>query len=200
MPSAWGSVRWLWGQPALRGMLLLAVALVAADSAWFGLLVLYTTQVLQLPAATYGVLVAAGAAGGLLGALMTDRATRWLGRGRVFVGSVVLAAVTQIVLGLTASAALTVVLLALSSAAFAAYNVVSTSVRQQLVPSSLLGRVTGAYRTCTMSAAAIGALGGGLLAAALDITAPFLVGGVLLLAVLAFSRPLLGDLDASTSS
>ena len=118
-------------------MLLLAVALVAADSAWFGLLVLYTTQVLQLPAATYGVLVAAGAAGGLLGALMTDRATRWLGRGRVFVGSVVLAAVTQIVLGLTASAALTVVLLALSSAAFAAYNVVSTSVRQQLVPSSL---------------------------------------------------------------
>ena len=200
VPSAWGSVRWLWGQPALRGMLLLAVALVAADSAWFGLLVLYTTQVLQLPAATYGVLVAAGAAGGLLGALMTDRATQWLGRGRVFVGSVVLAAVTQIVLGLTASAALTVVLLALSSAAFAAYNVVSTSVRQQLVPSSLLGRVTGAYRTCTMSAAAIGAAGGGLLAAALDITAPFLVGGVLLLAVLAFSRPLLGDLDASTSS
>ena len=187
VPSAWGSVRWLWGQPALRGMLLLAVALVAADSAWFGLLVLYTTQVLQLPAATYGVLVAAGAAGGLLGALMTDRATRWLGRGRVFVGSVVLAAVTQIVLGLTASAALTVVLLALSSAAFAAYNVVSTSVRQQLVPSSLLGRVTGAYRTCTMSAAAIGAAGGGLLAAALDITAPFLVGGVLLLAVLAVS-------------
>jgi MFS family permease len=187
VPSAWGSVRWLWAQPALRGMLLLAVALVAADSAWFGLLVLYTTQVLQLPAAAYGVLVAAGAAGGLLGALMTDRATRWLGRGRVFVGSVVLAAVTQIVLGLTASAALTVGLLALSSAAFAAYNVVSTSVRQQLVPSSLLGRVTGAYRTCTMSAAAIGAAGGGLLAAALDITAPFLVGGVLLLAVLAVS-------------
>ena len=109
---------------------------------------------------------------------MTDRATRWLGRGRVFVGSVVLAAVTQIVLGLDSVGSLDGSLArGASSAAFAAYNVVSTSVRQQLVPSSLLGRVTGAYRTCTMSAAAIGAAGGGSLAAALDITAPFLVGG-----------------------
>jgi MFS family permease len=185
VPSALASVRWLWAQPALRGMLILAVALVAADSAWFGLLVLYTTQVLQLPAAVYGILVAVGAAGGLLGAVLTDRAARRLGQGRVFVGSVVLAAVTQIVLGLTASVGLAAVLLAISSAAFAAYNVVSTSVRQLLVPGALLGRVTGAYRTCTMSAAALGAAGGGILAAALGIRAPFLIGGVLLLAVLA---------------
>jgi MFS family permease len=183
--SALASVRWLWAQPALRGMLILAVALVAADSAWFGLLVLYTTQVLQLPAAAYGILVAVGAAGGLLGAVLTDQATRRLGQGRVFVGSVVLAAVTQIVLGITASVGLAVVLLAISSAAFAAYNVVSTSVRQLLVPGALLGRVTGAYRTCTMSAAALGAAGGGILAAAFGIRAPFLIGGVLLLAVLA---------------
>jgi MFS family permease len=187
VPSALSSVRWLWAQPALRGMLILAVVLVAADSAWFGLLVLYTTQVLQLPAAVYGILVAAGAAGGLLGAVLTDRATRRLGRGRVFVGSVVLAAVTQIVLGVAGSVALAVVLLAISSAAFAAYNVVSTSVRQVLVPGALLGRVTGAYRTCTMSAAALGAAGGGILAAAVGIRAPFLIGGVLLLATLAVS-------------
>ena len=198
VPSALASVRWLWAQPALRGMLVLAVALVAADSAWFGLLVLYTTQVLQLPPAVYGILVAAGAAGGLLGAVLTDRATRRLGTGRVFVGSVVLAAVTQIVLGLTASVALAVLLLAISSGAFAAYNVVSTSVRQRLVPSALLGRVTGAYRTCTMSAAALGAAGGGILAGALGIRAPFLVGGVLLLVVLAvvtFRHPPLPGLD-----
>ncbi len=180
-----GSIRMLWAQPALRWLLVLAVALVAADSAWFGLLVLYTTQVLQLPAAGYGVLVAAGAAGGLLGAMVIDRATNRWGRGRVLVASVILAALTQVVLGLTASVALAVVLLGLSSAAFAAYNVISTSLRQILVPSQVLGRVTGAYRTCTMSAAALGAAGGGLIAAVLGIRAPFLIGGVALLVVLA---------------
>jgi MFS family permease len=187
VPTALASVRWLWGHATLRGMLVLAVALVAADSAWFGLLVLYTTQVLHLPAAGYGFLVAAGAAGGLLGAIVTDRAVRRLGRGRVFVGSILLAAVTQLVLGVTASVALAVILLALSSAAFATHNVVSTSLRQLLVPASLLGRVTGAYRTCTMSAAALGAAGGGLVAGALGIRAPFLLGGLLLLAALALS-------------
>ena len=137
VPSALASVRWLWACfSALRGMLILAVALVAADSAWFGLvLVLYTTQVLQLPAAVYGILVAVGAAGGLL-ELSTDWATRRLGQGRVFVGSVVLAADADRprsdgVRGLA-------VVWSLSSAAFAAYNVVSTSVRQLLVPGALL--------------------------------------------------------------
>jgi MFS family permease len=185
--GALASVRWLWAQPALRVMLLLSVVLVAADSAWFGLLVLYTTQVLDLPAATYGILVAVGALGGLLGAAATERVTRRFGRGPVFVASVFIAALTQIVLGLTASTTLATVLLALSSAAFAAYNVIGASLRQILVPSHLLGRVTGAYRTCTMSAAALGAAGGGLAAAAMGIRAPFLVGGAVLFIALALS-------------
>ena len=165
---------------------------MAADSAWFALLVLYTRDVLDLPAAAYGALLAAGAAGGLAGGLTAARLTARSGPARVLLGAGAVAAGTQGVLGVTTAPLLAGALLAVSSGAFAVWNVASTTVRQRLVPARLLGRVIGAFRTCTMSSAAVGAAAGGAAAAAFDVRTPFLAGGaVLLAALLLAARPLL---------
>jgi MFS family permease len=198
-PSAGGvaagvadGVRWLVRNPPMRTVLLLGVAVVAADSAWFAILVVYTVEVLGLPGPAFGVLLAAGAAGGVAGGLVVDRVVRRLGPAPVLLLSALTAAGTQLALGLTATPVAAALLLGASSLAFAAWNVTSATVRQRLVPGELLGRVVGAFRTCTMSAAAGGAALGGVAAATLGIRAPFVVGSLALLVVLAvLARPVL---------
>jgi predicted MFS family arabinose efflux permease len=56
--------------------------------------------------------------------------------------------------------------------------VITTSLRQRLVPGRLLGRVEGTYNLFRMGATAIGAILGGLLAHAFGITAPFWFAGL----------------------
>ena len=60
------------------------------------------------------------------------------------------------------------------------------TLRQQLVPAGLLGRVTSASRLVRFGAIPLGALAGGLVAHALGLRAVYLLAGIVLgLAVLA---------------
>ena len=187
-----GGLTWLRASAPMRVVLITCVVLVITDSAWSSLLVIYTIDVLGLPAAAYGMLLAAGAGGGLLGGLAAAGITARMGPGRVLLGAGAVAAGAQLLLGVTAVPLLAAVLLAASSGAFAVWNVASVTVSQRLVPPHLLGRVMGAFRTCTMSAAALGAAAGGAAAAGFGVRAPFLAGGaVLVAALLLAARPLL---------
>jgi MFS family permease len=60
------------------------------------------------------------------------------------------------------------------------YNVIFGSLRQQLIPDRLLGRVNSAYSLCTYGAVPLGALLGGALADRFGLPAPFLVAGILI--------------------
>jgi MFS family permease len=185
-------LRWLFRHPGMRAVLVLGMAVVAADSAWFAILVLYTSQVLGLPGPAYGVLLAAGAAGGIVGGLVAGRLAHRRGPAPVLLLTGLVVAATQLALGLIAVPAAAALLLGASSLAFAVWNATSMTVRQRLVPAQLLGRVVGAFRTCTMSAAAAGAALGGVAAAEFGIRAPFVAGAAGLLVVLVLmARPLL---------
>jgi hypothetical protein len=58
------------------------------------------------------------------------------------------------------------------------WNVLSMSLRQQLIPESLFGRVQGAWRMVVYGAMPLGALLGGVVASSFGLTAPFLVAGL----------------------
>ena len=70
------------------------------------------------------------------------------------------------------------------------WNVVTVSLRQQIVPSRLLGRVNSVYRMLGWGLMPLGALAGGFVAQAAGLRAPYVVGGILcglsLLAALPF--------------
>lgn len=114
---------------------------------------LYVTTVLHLPAAGYGLLLAAGAAlaAGLPAAGFVVPPPPWAA----------------------------FVLLAVSSGGFAVWNVVALSARQRAAPAELLGRVTSANCVLVYGGATVGALGGGWLAGALSLRAPFAAGALL---------------------
>lgn len=176
-------VRWLRGDRPIRHLTVAAGVVSAADAAWFAVLVLYVVRILHQPAATYGVLLAVGAIGGVAAGAASARITRRVGPVPALVATVVVLAATQLGLGLTANVVVTGVLLAFSSGAFAVFNVVAVTMRQRVVPPELLGRVGAIYRTVGRGAEAVGAVAGGVLATVAGLRAPMLLGAVPLLAV-----------------
>lgn len=70
-----------------------------------------------------------------------------------------------------------VLVVLVTSGAFAVFNVAAVSLRQRVVPEHLLGRVTATSRTLALGDAGLGALIGG--ARRGGATAPFLFSGVI---------------------
>ena len=59
------------------------------------------------------------------------------------------------------------------------WNVVTVSLRQQVVPAHLLGRVNSVYRMLGWGLMPVGALAGGFVAHAAGLRAPYVVAGLL---------------------
>lgn len=171
-----GGVRWLrrnrsfWPVPAT------SVVLAVTDSAWFTLLVLYVHDVLHLPFAWYGILLAVGAVGGLAGGFFAATLTRKVGAKSTTLVCLGLTAAGQLALGTTSSVFATAVVMATSSMAFAIWTVQVRTTIQRAAPAQLLGRVISINRVLITAGSLIGASLGGVAASGLGLHAPFLLG------------------------
>jgi MFS family permease len=165
--------------------LLLVVNLVGTGVV--AILVLYVLQVLELPEAGFGWLVATYAVGGVLGALAAPRLSRRLATFVSLTIASTLMGVGIAAMGLWTAVAPVFVTVVLIGFGGAWWNVVTISLRQRLVPRELLGRVTAVYRMVAFAAAPLGALLAGWLAHRTDLRTPYVALGVLqLLATIAF--------------
>ena len=95
-------------------------------------------------------------------------------------------------LGLAPDPAVAALMLAGQGFAVTMWNVVTVSLRQQIVPAHLLGRVNSVYRMLGWGLMPVGALTGGFVAHAAGLRAPYIVAGLLcglsLLAAVPFLR------------
>jgi len=175
-------LRWLAGHRTLRTLTAVSAAVAAADSAWFAILVLYAEKRLGTGALGFGILLAVGAVGGLLGSFVADRLVAGERHRAVITWSLAITAGIPVLLAVTSRWWAAVLVIVVTSGSFAVLNVTATSLRQRTVPPDLLGRVVAASRTATLGAAALGALLGGALATAVGIEAPFVLSGVVAVA------------------
>jgi MFS family permease len=174
---------WLWRHRLLRGLCCMHTTWNFVDSAVYGVLVLYAQDVLDLDARGYGLVVATAASGGLFGSLLTGRLVDRTGPGPAGVGAVMVAAACATMLTLTTSILLAGLAFALFGAAEAVWYVVTSSLRQSLVPAHLRGRVMSSYRLATFGVVPAGAALGGLLASVHGLRAPFLLEAVAMLLI-----------------
>lgn len=168
-------VRWLRDHTLLRT---LAIALGISnllEQAMFSILVLYALEELDLSEAGYGLLLAAGAVGALLGSLIAPWLGRRLGSGRALTAAMATWGMAALVPAVWADAGAVAVAFAFSGLGGMVWNVVTVSLRQAIVPEQLLGRVNSAYRLLGWGTMPIGAALGGLLADAFGLRAPFYV-------------------------
>ena len=169
---------WLRRHSAIRDVTIAVGVIAAMDAAWIAVLVLYVIQSLHQRPGTYGLLLAIGAAGGIAAGGLGPPVTRRLGPWRSLLIAGLAMAATQAVLGLTANVIIAAAMLAASSAAWVVFDMAAVTMRQRQVPDNLLGRITSLCRTVFQGSEALGALGGGLIAASAGIRATMLIGAI----------------------
>jgi predicted MFS family arabinose efflux permease len=166
-------VRWLWRNRLLR-ILALAIGLMNVTlMATASILVLYAKERLGLGPAGYGLLFSSMAVGGIAASLVVERIVGWLGPATTMRVGLLIEASTHLVLALARSPLVVGAILALFGFHAITWNVTSISLRQELVPERLLGRVNSAYAVFSSGGTALGAVVGGLLARRFGLTAPF---------------------------
>lgn len=174
-------LRWLAAHPTLRALTLVVGAVAAADSAWFTIFVLYVQDRLGLGAVGFGWLLATGAAGGVLGSFVADRLIAGRRHRAVLGWSIAITAGVPLLLLALSHLWAAVVVVVVTSGGFAVLNTAAVSLRHRIVPEGLVGRVTAAGRTVSFGAAGAGAVAGGAMASAGELTTPFLFSGVIAL-------------------
>jgi MFS family permease len=190
--SAWyrqftDGFRYIVGNPMLRTLWIISVAIALCFSAATATMVLYVLNRLGLPEAWYGAFILAGAVGSLCAAALADRLKVRFGAGPVMAVAQTLSLASLVLMGAVPVLGVVAFGYLLSAGGTTAWNILVMSLRQAAIPSRLLGRVHGTWRTLLWGTMPLGSLLGGLLGR-IDLRAPFLVAGGLatLIALLSF--------------
>lgn len=187
-------LRWLFRHRFLRTLALAIGVMNLTLTAAFSIMVLYAQERLGLGPVGYGLLLSSLAVGGIAGSVVAERIVGWLGQGTPLRVGLLIEATTHLVIALATDVFVVGAILALFGFHGIVWGVVSTSLRQQLIPSRLIGRVNSVYLLFSSGSVSLGALLGGMIARGFGLTAPFWFAssGIVLLTLLvwpAFSDP-----------
>lgn len=163
-----GGLHMVLGQPLLR-----ALAGTMATFTFFGnfigtLYTIYLLRVLHVPPAAIGVLIGLGGVGALVGALLAEPIVRRLGLGKTLIAAMIFYGCTGLVIPLAGGP--TVVAIGMLAAgqligdvAIAVYLINDVSLRQSVIPSSMLGRANASMQVLARGIGPAGALLAGIL-------------------------------------
>ena len=149
--------------PLLSSLILASGIFNLFDSSLFAMYVPYLSRTLGAPPALIGLIMALESAGGLLGAMLAGRIPRAIGLGRTLLGSVLVAAVAELVIAmargpLPIGAFLVIMGEASVQVSASIYEINSLSLRQAIVPDRLQGRVNAIARIIAEGGLPLGAL------------------------------------------
>ncbi|GAA2838326.1 MFS family permease [Nonomuraea rubra] len=170
-------LRWLLRPHLVRTVVLAGCVMNFVTLAWESTLVLLAVGPMRMSEGGYGVMLAAGAVGGVAGAMVTPALVRRFDRRWLQVAALAGCAAVDLALAAWPHPVTGALAWGGTGAGFAVWNVLSVTLRQREVPPELLGRVNSASRTLSMAAAPLGALAGGALATVAGLRAPLWIAG-----------------------
>lgn len=186
-------IRWLFGNRTLRALATVSCLGNVAATAQFAMLALLAKEVLELPDFGFGLLLTATAVGATLGGLAAEAANKRFGPGTVMIVGKAGVGVAILVLGLVANVWVAATMMMVTGALMTAEKVVVSTLRQQIVPDELLGRVLSSSRLVVMIGGPVGAALGGVLASAFAVQVSYVAGGVFLILVTLVFYPVLNN-------
>jgi MFS family permease len=176
-------LRWVAGNPILR-----VLAVLGASYNFFltfieTVLLIYAVRTLSLGADGIGIILSAGAVGGLVGAMTANSVIRRVGIGKVYVGSVFVAFTAWILIPAASGPTplvngMLIAALFFTSVGIGMANVIVISLRQTVTPDRLMGRMTAAMRMLMFGVAAIGGPAGGFLASVVGLREALWIGAI----------------------
>jgi MFS family permease len=200
--------RLAWAEPRVRTLLLMNVVQGLFGGVFAALYIVFALRTLNLPTSLLGIAIAAGGVGALMGAGLGPWLARRLGMGPAIILTILCASISAMTISLAPTdrqgAMIVLILTQITGDAFGvASMILIASLRQSLLPQSVLGRVGGAFHAAAGGVAIVGALGGGLLG---DLIGPRLAlaiagGGFLLIPLIGLLSPLrqVGQIEAPVS-
>ncbi|NUT56476.1 MAG: MFS transporter [Thermoleophilia bacterium] len=202
-PAAKGHVvagiRFVAGNPIIRAALGATATINFFNFVFFALFILYATRSLDVEPGVLGLVLGAGAAGGVLGAVVTARVARRIGIGPAFALGCFLFP-TPLLLVPAADGPMWVILACLFAAEFGAglgvmmLDISASTIFAAVIPDRLRSRVSGAYMVVNYGVRPLGALAGGALGTWIGLRETLWVatGGALLGVLWLLPSPLLG--------
>lgn len=149
--------RFLWHNPVLRSLTILLTVFIFATYGLPDVLIYYIKHDLGQGDGVVGLVLAVAALGTVGGALVVAPLRRRLGFGACWTGAVLLCGLAVGGLGASGSVPPTAVLAALYLGCASVAGICSMSLRQEVTPDHLLGRVTAAFWTIHFSLGPLGA-------------------------------------------
>jgi MFS family permease len=156
-------LRWLWQHRLLRLLALVLGAMNGTSAAIMATYVLFAQEILGLDGLGFGLLMAAGSIGGLLGSTLAPALTLRLRSGRTLALTIATPIIGFAFTAVTSNPFVVGAAFAAFSFTAIMWNVVTVSLRQTLIPDPLLGRVNSVYRFFGWGMMPIGTLLGGAL-------------------------------------
>ncbi|MEU9416725.1 MFS transporter [Streptomyces sp. NPDC048272] len=149
--------RFLWSHELLRPLTVLLTLLTFVTIGATDLLIFRVRRDLDQSAATLGYVVAVSGLGTLVGALCAGRLRRLLGFGACWLGSVALVGLAVAGIGVSRDVPTIAALAAVFMFGLTVAGVCSMTLRQEVTPDPLLGRVTSVFWTVHNASGPVGA-------------------------------------------
>jgi MFS family permease len=173
--------------PTMRASLLATATINLFNFIFWALFILYAVRGLGVSAGTLGLVLGAGAVGGLIGSMVTTRLSRRIGIGPAFLLGCILFPVPLVLVPL-ADGPMWLILAMLFLAEFGSglgvmiLDISAASIFAALVPPRLRSRVSGAYTLVNYGVRPVGSLIGGFLGTAIGLRSALWIasGGAIL--------------------
>jgi Na+/melibiose symporter-like transporter len=181
-----------WREPRIRALLLMSALITLFGSSFSATYMVFALETLRLTPALLGLTIAAGGVGALAGSVLAQPLARMLGAGPAIVLGFFGWAATSLLIPLAPADPIVGTVMLVAAQVFGdgmavAALVLAGSLRQAVLPQTMLGRVGATFHSAEGAAGILGALSGGVLAGALGLRA------VMFIAVVGMAlAPLLG--------
>jgi len=171
-------IRWLWRSGVVRTLALQAAIGNFGFAMVSAVLLFYLRDTLGATATATGVAFAMLGAGGVIGSMIIVPLARRVRKGTLYPVILCVGLTGLLIVASIRSARAAGIGLALVGACNMAWVILSTSVRQESIPTPLLGRVLAVSRALSVAAMPAGAAAGGWIAATVAVETVFLLAAL----------------------
>lgn len=196
-------VRWLWGNAPVRTLTITILTFNLTWGATHAIVVLYAIERLGLDDRGFGLLLAASAVGGILGAVAYDRLEAQFSLGDMMRVGLAVETFSHLGFALTTTPWIAMAIMFAFGFQASVWGTTSRAVRQRAVPMAYQGRVASVYLLSVHGGLVIGGLIGGTIGSVAGIPAVYwfaFVGSAMLLAAIWRELPHIAHARAGASA
>ncbi len=187
-------VRFLRDNAVLRRLTFILAALNFFYFASGALLVLYTSDILKSSNVTFTALSIGSAVGTILSRFIVSRISSRYGSTATIALSLWVWAISAVGIAVTSNKYVAVIMFVLMGVGNGLWTIINTTLRQQLTPTRMLGRMNAAFRTVSWGVVPFGAAFGGVCARYFGLRGPFIIFAVVMVGYAVFAKPILRPL------